>query len=110
MLDAVTMHYLNSKFWAIVGAALAGPSTIFAMVEGERVTLFLAIAGGVLAFLWGCRKYPMEQRMDDATKALNENHQLREDNTRLAEQNERLRIRLAHEEESGNYPKPEKRD
>ena len=107
MLDAVTMHYLNSRVWAAIGATLTIPSTIFAVIEGERVTLFFAVATGILAFLWAIRKYPVEQLVEDAKKALAENHTLREQNTKYAEENERLRIRQANIEESGIRKKPE---
>lgn len=104
------MHYVSSKLWAAIGLVLATPSAVIAVIEGERITMFLGIATGVLAFLWAARKCPMEQRIADANKALDENHKLRETNINLAEQNERFRVRIANEEESGHYRKPENRD
>ena len=110
MLDAVTMHYLNSRVWAAIGATLTIPSTILAVIEGERVTLFFAVATGILAFLWAIRKYPVEQLITDAKDALAENHKLREIVTKYAEENERLRVRNANLEESGIHRKPEIED
>jgi len=121
MLDSVTMHYfvakaaevvvhLDHRIRAVLGLAVALPSTVFAILDGERVTLFFAIAGGWLAFLWACRMYPVKQQVDDANKVQEEFHRLREENTKYAEENERLRIRQANIEESGIRKKPEKLD
>jgi len=112
MLYRLTMNYISSKISMLVGVVLGVPSTILALLQGESttalqsVTLVLGIAGGVLAFLWAARKFPIEQRLKEAAEIFLENVRLRKLNTELAEQNERYRVRLANLEESQEHLRP----
>ena len=107
------LDYISSKVSMAVGAAVSGPLAIFAAIQSEWILIPLGIAGGVCAFLWGIRKYPIDELIARANKAIEENFQLKERNTELAEENEHLRVRVAHLEEDSKTihvppPKPDK--
>lgn len=95
----IAMNYLSSKASVAIGTVFGLPPAVIAAVKGENVTLTMGIALGVLAFLWAVRKYPLDQMLKDAKEVFQENLRLRRQNSTLAEENERLRVKLAYLEE-----------
>ncbi len=106
------MHYISSKISATIGFLVGAPSTIAVFLQTapppmiQSVTLVLGIATGVFGLLWAMHKYPVEQRLKQADEVFLENSKLRTLNIKQAEIIERLTVKLAKLEESGEHPKP----
>lgn len=105
-MHRVIVQFFDFKVSAMVAAVLGLPSTIATIALGETVPLSIGIATGVLGFLWACRRYPIDQFIKDAREASKEVTRLRKQNADLAVENEQLRVRNAHLEETGKPPLP----
>lgn len=90
------LDYVSSKASMAVGSSVSGLLAVVAAVQSEWILIPAGIAVGVCAFLWGVRKYPIDELVNRANKALQENFTLKDRNTKLEEENEALRVRLAH--------------
>ena len=115
MLARLTIEYIyghvHSGVSAAVGFVIGLPAMVLAVVQGDWVLIALGIAGGVFAFLYTTRKYPIEEIVTNANRAIRENFALKDRNATLAAENEQLRVRLAHLEEGSKTtrlqdPKP----
>lgn len=105
----LVLDYVNScvsgKVHITLGAMVTGPLAVVAAIQSEWILIPLGIAGGVCAFLWGIRKYPIDELINNANKAIKENFELKDRNAHLAEENESLRVRVAHAEEDSKTVK-----